>query len=171
MEPAALAADSRCDRPAVVLARVSVEDTLLVATAAPTRATSRAAPDTSLHTAILLLPTSPPPTVPVSVNPRGHPPPSAAVTPTTPALQASRKTLQRRLPRRAHQPAAAGALPDYGYKARALYAYQANADDPTEISFSKGEVLDIVDNSGKWWQARKSNGDTGIVPSNYVSLL
>lgn len=68
-------------------------------------------------------------------------------------------------------PAQAGALPDYGYKARALYAYQANADDPTEISFSKGEVLDIVDNSGKWWQARKSNGQTGIVPSNYMQLL
>lgn len=26
---------------------------------------------------------------------------------------------------------------------------QANADDPTEISFSKGEILDIVDNSGE----------------------
>lgn len=64
-----------------------------------------------------------------------------------------------------------GELPDYGYKARALYAYQANADDPTEISFSKGEVLDIVDNSGKWWQARRSTGETGIVPSNYMQLL
>lgn len=49
-------------------------------------------------------------------------------------------------------------------------ADQANADDPTEISFSKGEILDIVDNSGKWWQARRPNGETGIVPSN-VSVL
>ncbi|KDN42979.1 hypothetical protein K437DRAFT_287324 [Tilletiaria anomala UBC 951] len=60
---------------------------------------------------------------------------------------------------------------DYGYKARALYAYSANADDPAEISFAKGDILDIVDNSGKWWQARKPDGTTGIVPSNYMQLL
>jgi len=69
------------------------------------------------------------------------------------------------------EPALSAAGTEFGYRARALYAYQANADDPTEISFSKGETLDIVDNSGKWWQARKSDGSTGIVPSNYMQLL
>lgn len=37
----------------------------------------------------------------------------------------------------------------------------ASPDDPNEISFSKGEVLDIVDKAGKWWQAKKSDGSVG----------
>jgi hypothetical protein len=37
----------------------------------------------------------------------------------------------------------------------------ASADDPNEISFSKGEILDIVDNTGKWWQAEKEDGTHG----------
>ena len=37
----------------------------------------------------------------------------------------------------------------------------ANPDDPNEISFAKGEILDIVDKQGKWWQAKKADGTSG----------
>jgi len=58
----------------------------------------------------------------------------------------------------------------YKHKGVAMYAYAGSADDPNELSFTKGDLLDIVDTQGKWWQAKKADGSIGIVPSNYIKL-
>lgn len=58
-----------------------------------------------------------------------------------------------------------------GYKARALYDYQA-ADD-TEISFDPGDVITNIEKVDEgWWQGLAPDGITyGLFPANYVELL
>ncbi|KAG8951743.1 Transmembrane osmosensor [Tulasnella sp. 424] len=55
---------------------------------------------------------------------------------------------------------------EYIYLAIALYAYTASPDYPREISFSKGDILEIGDISNKWWPARTNDGTIGIAPSS-----
>ena len=63
---------------------------------------------------------------------------------------------------------------EYPYRARALYNYDANKDDPNEMSFSKGDIIEIANNQGKWWQGRMKTDAgvvTGICPSNYLQII
>ncbi|AMD20464.1 HDL280Cp [Eremothecium sinecaudum] len=62
-------------------------------------------------------------------------------------------------------------LTSFPYTARALYSYEADASDAYEISFQQDEILRVGDIEGRWWKAKKANGETGIIPSNYVQLI
>ncbi|KAJ8654434.1 hypothetical protein O0I10_009875 [Lichtheimia ornata] len=57
----------------------------------------------------------------------------------------------------------------YPIQVEALHDYKASPDDPTELSFKKGDILHVVERKGNWWQARNSEGATGIIPSNYFA--
>lgn len=63
------------------------------------------------------------------------------------------------------------AIDDFPYTARALYSYDSSPEDENEISFEKGEILKVNDIHSRWWQAKRSNGEIGICPSNYVELI
>jgi len=54
----------------------------------------------------------------------------------------------------------------------ALYAFKAQAD--TELSFSKGDRLEVLDRPAsdpEWFKARNQMGQMGLVPSNYLQEL
>jgi hypothetical protein len=51
----------------------------------------------------------------------------------------------------------------------------ASLEDPNELSFSKGEILGIINKRAKWWQAETENGIRGsmsyLLTDSNVCLL
>jgi len=60
---------------------------------------------------------------------------------------------------------------DIRFQAKALYGYQAAPGQPEEVSLTKGEILDVLDDSGDWWEVRKACGSEGQAPSNHLRKL
>ncbi|XP_035270739.1 cytoplasmic protein NCK1 isoform X1 [Anguilla anguilla] len=55
---------------------------------------------------------------------------------------------------------------------QALYPFSSGNDE--ELSFEKGEVMEVVEkpeNDPEWWKCRKADGQLGLVPKNYVTML
>ena len=53
--------------------------------------------------------------------------------------------------------------------ARAKGAFRAMKAD--QLSFAKGEMLSVVDHSGKWWVVKNAEGGKGRAPSNYLEIV
>ena len=50
----------------------------------------------------------------------------------------------------------------------ALYNYEARTED--DLSFQKGDHLEVRDDNGDWWYARdRKTGRKGYIPCNYVA--
>ncbi|KAF8381377.1 nck-1 [Pristionchus pacificus] len=54
----------------------------------------------------------------------------------------------------------------------ALFSFEASSAE--EMSFRKGDRLDIIDHpehDPEWWMARSNDGRTGLVPRNYIEVI
>ena len=68
---------------------------------------------------------------------------------------------------RAYSDSKYGAEKDAPIMVKAVFPYLADPSNPYEISFKRHEILEVTENVPGWWNARKENGETGVVPSPY----
>ncbi|KAI0067357.1 SH3-domain-containing protein [Artomyces pyxidatus] len=56
-------------------------------------------------------------------------------------------------------------------RAKALWAYNENNQEPNDLSFRAGDIIEIIaETNADWWTGR-INGRQGLFPSNYVEKL
>lgn len=54
------------------------------------------------------------------------------------------------------------------FRARAVWGYNEHAQDPRDLSFSPGDIIDVLNETNvDWWEGR-FNGRVGLFPSNHV---
>ncbi|TRM59982.1 SH3 domain-containing protein [Schizophyllum amplum] len=56
-------------------------------------------------------------------------------------------------------------------QARAKWAYNENGSEPDDLSFSAGDVIDIVEETNPDWWTGKVNGKQALFPSSYVEKI
>ncbi|VDK81904.1 unnamed protein product [Litomosoides sigmodontis] len=53
---------------------------------------------------------------------------------------------------------------------RVIALYSFEGQEPTDLSFEKNEILDIIEKPQEdWWEARNALGNVGFVPGNYLA--
>ncbi|XP_028832772.1 cytoplasmic protein NCK1-like isoform X2 [Denticeps clupeoides] len=58
------------------------------------------------------------------------------------------------------------------HSVQALYPFSSSSDE--ELTFEKDEVMDVIEkpeNDPEWWKCQKVDGQVGLVPKNYVTVL
>ncbi|PAV16594.1 SH3-domain-containing [Pyrrhoderma noxium] len=58
-----------------------------------------------------------------------------------------------------------------GVQAEAIWAYNENGQDPDDLSFRAGDVIEIVEETNEDWWTGRFNGKQGLFPSNYVKVV
>ncbi|TFK40214.1 SH3 domain-containing protein [Crucibulum laeve] len=58
-----------------------------------------------------------------------------------------------------------------GVQARAIWAYNENGADPDDLSFSAGDIIEIVEETNADWWMGRVNGKQALFPANYVEKI
>lgn len=48
--------------------------------------------------------------------------------------------------------------------------YEYTAANPDELSFSKGQLINVLDKTNPDWWKGEADGVTGLLPTNYVKM-
>jgi len=61
--------------------------------------------------------------------------------------------------------------PSTSAQSRALWGYNENGQDPNDLSFAAGDIIEIVEETNADWWTGRLNGKQGLFPSTYVEKL